>query len=37
MAINFKWIKKKIKSQMEITMVYNVHNTTMIRFGLKKT
>jgi hypothetical protein len=27
--------KKSIKSQMAIAMVYNVHNTTMIRFGKK--
>jgi hypothetical protein len=37
MTMNFKWIKEKIKSQMAIAMVYNVHNTTMIRFGFRKT
>lgn len=33
MTLNFKWIKNKIKSQMVTTMVYSMHNTTMIRFG----
>jgi hypothetical protein len=33
MTMNFKCILKKTKSQMATTMVYSMHNTTMIRFG----
>jgi ABC-type phosphate/phosphonate transport system ATPase subunit len=41
MAMNFSSMTmnflKKIKSQMATTVVYNVHNTTMISFGFQKT